>query len=291
MSFPDLSFIETARALEIEAIEGGRALSEFSLDPDIPATPEDARVLGRPVDDAEEVSERVRALEEYISLARVAFQQRGLIYPFAPSAAGDSLDILPGHKDRARQVAELSRIVSLSHPVSKEFERRAFKALQSLVGGWGVCVGAPRDDGRGPQEGIKRFRSLLEVWETGTDWPASYASSGDNGADGFVVLGRGWGGPVVFFQSKNCSFSLKNFPEEFARMSEVFVDWFGKRVDHGRTIIPVCAMNTVLTVQIKERIAEARGPFRGHMIDAVDILGTEVSGIDDALRRPVCTIL
>ena len=291
MTFPDLAFIETARALESEAVEGGRASSEFGRSPDVDEHFEEARVLGRGADDAEEVADRIHAVEEYVAFARVAFQQRGLTYPFAASATGDSLESLPGHRETAKRVAELSGMVSLGHPVSKQFERRAFLALQTLVGGWGVCVGAPRDDGQGPKAGIKRFRGMLEPWEIGAEWPSTYAASGDLGADGFAILGRGWGGPVVFFQSKNCSFSLKNFPEEFARMSDVFLDWFGKRVDHGRTIIPVCAMNTVLTVELKERIAEARGPFRGHMIDAVDILGVEIVGSGLMLRQSACTIL
>lgn len=291
MTFPDLSFVETARALEIEAVEGGRALSEFSLSPDLPATEDDARVLGRAIDDVEEMAERIRAVEEYVDFARVAFRERGLIYPFTPTDAGDSLDTLPGHRGTALRVSALSGIVSQGHPVSKEFEKRAFTALQHLVGGWGVCVGAPRDDGHGPERGIRRFRELLEPWETGAEWPAVYAASGDHGADGFVVLGRSWGGPVIFFQSKNSSFSLKNFPEEFARMSDIFLDWFGKRMDHRRTIVPVCAMNTVLTVELKERIAEARGPLRGHMLDAVDIICAEVGSGDHALRLPGCTVL
>jgi len=290
MSFPDLSFIQTARALEVEAVEGGRVLSEFSLDPDAAANSEEARVLGRAVDDIDEIEERARALQEYVGHARRAFEQRGLTYPFDMSSAGDSLDVLPGHKPMALQVAELSGIVSQGLPVAKDFEKRAFRALQGLVGGWGVCVGAPRDDGRGPEDGIRRFRGLLQPWEFGQDWPAAFPASGDNGADGFIVLGRGWGGPVFFFQSKNTSFSLKSFPEEFARMPEVLDDWFGKRLNQRRTVVPVCGLNTVLTVELKERIAEARGPLAGHIVDAVDILGVEVGTVDHPLRLPGCMI-
>lgn len=291
MSFPDLSFIDTARRFEVEAVEGGRALNEFSMDPESGVNSEEVRVLGKAVDDIEETSERIQTLQEYVPHARSAFQQRGLTYPFDTSVAGDSLDVLPGHAETAGRVADLSGTVSQGKAVAKEFERRAFRALHILLGGgWGVCVGAPRDDGLGPEAAIRRFRGLLEPWEQGQDWPAAFAHSGDHGADGFVVLGRGWGGPVVFFQSKNTSFSLKDFPEEFARMSEVFNDWFGRRVNRYRTVVPVCALNTVLTIEQKERIAEARDPLSGHIVDAADILGAELGSVEHPLRLGGCTL-
>jgi hypothetical protein len=292
VSFPDLSFIEVARALEVEAVDGGRSLSEFSFDPGVTTDPEEEAVLGRPVDDMDEIEERSRALQEYLAYARLAFEQRGLVYPFDLSSGGDSLDVVPGQKSTAAQVAHLSRIVSQGLPVAKEFEKRAFQALQGLVGGWGVCVGAPRDDRHGPEKGIRRFREYLEPWEVGPNWPAAFPPSGDNGADGFIILGRGWGGPIVFFQSKNTSFSLKSFPEEFGRVPEILDDWFGKRLNQRRSLVPVFGLNTVLTVELKERIAEARGPaLAGHIVDAVDILGVETGSVDHPLRMSGCTIL
>jgi hypothetical protein len=93
----------------------------------------------------------------------------------------------------------------------------------------------------------------------------------------------------VFFQSKNTSFSLKDFPEEFARMPEVFNDWFGRRINKFRTVVPVCALNTILTVEQKERIAEARDPLGGHIVDAADILSVELSVADHPLRLGGCT--
>ena len=290
MSFPDLSFIDTGRRVEVEAVEGGRAMNEFTVDPESGGNDEEVRVLGKAVDDMEETGERVQTLQEYVPHARSAFQQRGLTYPFDTSLGGDSLSVLPGHADTARLAAKLSAAVSQGKAIAKEFEMRAFRALQLFLGGWGVCVGAPRDDGQGPEAAIRRFRALLEAWEVGQDWPADFARSGDYGADGFVILGRGWGGPVVFFQSKNTSFSLKDFPEEFARMSEVFNDWFGRRVNRYRTVVPVCALNTVLTIEQKERIAEARGPLGGHIIDAADILGAELGSIEHPLRVGGCTV-
>lgn len=290
MSLTDLSFIDTARRIEVEAIEGGRALSEFTLDPESGGNDEEVRVHGKAIDDIEEGAERRRVLQEYVPHARSAFQQRGLTYPFHVSGADDSLEVLPGHDETARVVAKLSEIVSVGKAVAKEFESRAFRALQVLIGGWGACVGAPRDDGHGPEAAIRRFRDLLQPWELGQEWPAAFAHSGDHGADGFVVLGRSWGGPVVFFQSKNTSFSLKDFPEEFARMPEVFNDWFGRRINRFRTVVPVCALNTILTVEQKERIAEARDPLGGHIVDATDILSVELGVADHPLRLGSCTL-
>jgi hypothetical protein len=291
MTFPDLSFIQTARELETEAVEGGRALSEFTFDSGESGSDEEAQILGRSVDDVEETTERVRALQEYISHVRMAFHQRGLVYPFDVSSSGDSLEILPGFKDPAHRVAQLSSIVGQAIPAAKDFESRAFKALQKVFGGWGVCVGAPRQSGEGPEKSIRKFRELLQGWETGPNWPAHYASSGDNGADGFILIGRSSGGPIVFFQSKNSSFSLKNFPEELARMSDILDDWFGRRMDHHRVIIPVCAFNTVLTLQLKERIVEARGSMACHLVDAVDIVCAELGAEGHPLRLGECKVM
>ncbi len=107
MSLTDLSFIDTARRIEVEAIEGGRALSEFTLDPESGGNDEEVRVHGKAIDDIEEGAERRRVLQEYVPHARSAFQQRGLTYPFHVSGADDSLEVLPGHDETARVVADL----------------------------------------------------------------------------------------------------------------------------------------------------------------------------------------
>ena len=48
------------------------------------------------VDSVEKTEERTKAVRQYENYARKAFQQRGLTYPFQLSAAGDSLEVLPG---------------------------------------------------------------------------------------------------------------------------------------------------------------------------------------------------
>src|SRR5438445_43071 len=111
MSFPDLSWIETVRGLEVEAIDGGRTINEFTLAPDEVQNEEDRPVLGRAVDDEEETEERLRALPQYLDYARAAFQQRGLVYPFQVSSSRDSLEVASGQKEVARRSADLSRIV------------------------------------------------------------------------------------------------------------------------------------------------------------------------------------
>ena len=95
------------------------------------------------------------------------------------------------------------------------------------------------------------------AWETG-DSRLDFARSGDHGADGFIILGRGWGGPIVFFQAKNTNFNLKDPPEEFSRIPEVLQDWFGRRWNQHRAIIPVLAVNSVLTLEMKADIYQAR---------------------------------
>src|SRR5262245_9152432 len=54
MNALDLSFVESARALEVDAMEGGRPLNEFTIDPQTSINEEEVPVLGRSVDDAEE---------------------------------------------------------------------------------------------------------------------------------------------------------------------------------------------------------------------------------------------
>lgn len=53
-------------------------------------------------------------------------------------------------------------------------------------------------------------------------------------------------------------------------------DWFGRPIDQRRSVIPVYAVNTVFTSELKEGVFRAAGAGRGyHVIDAVDILHAE----------------
>jgi hypothetical protein len=86
MASLDLSFIDEARALEVEVIDTGRGTSEFTLAPgvsnfatDVGEGDEEA-LHGRPVDDLLEIGERLKDLPRYVDLARLAFMQRGLTY-------------------------------------------------------------------------------------------------------------------------------------------------------------------------------------------------------------------
>jgi hypothetical protein len=286
----DLSFAESARALEVDAIEGGRSLNEFTLDPQTSVNDEEVPVLGRSVDDAEETAERVSLIRRFLEYARLAYEQRGLVYPFQSAAGGDSLEIVPGHEPVAKRCAEISAMIRKGQPISKQFEETAFRALQKLVGGWAVCIGAPRRNGTGAELAIREFRRCLTRWETGGSWPSDFARNGDHGADGFIILGRAWGGPIVFFQAKNTNLDIKDHPEEFARHPEIIHDWFGKRWNQHRIIIPIIATNSVLTLEMKDRFFEARGNSAVHMIDAVDILYTEVGSPRHHLRRQQCIV-
>jgi hypothetical protein len=291
MSTLDLSFVESARALEVDAMEGGRPLNEFTIDPQTSANDEEVPIMGRSVDDAEETAERVALVQQFLPYARYAYEQRGLVYPFQRSGAGDSFEIVPGQEQIAKRSASLSGMIRKGQPVSKEFEQEAFKALHKLVGGWGICVGAPRQNGTGAKAAIEDFRKSLLNWEKGDAWPQDFAKNGDHGADGFIILGRGWAGPMIFYQAKNTNFDLKDHPEEFSRMSENLHDWFGKRWDHHRKLIPVFAINSILTFEMKDRIFEARGTAGVQMLDAVDILCAEFTGPQHQCRRRQCIVL
>jgi hypothetical protein len=296
----DLSFIDEARALEVEAIDTGRSTSEFTLAPG-PANfdadvgeGEEEWLHGRPVDDVLEVDERLKSLPQYVDLARLAFQQRGLPYPFEIDDSRQSLAVNPGLKQFASKVADLSRVVRHGNPEAAKFEKRAFRALHRLVGGWGVCVGSPRETaGMGAEKTVRHYRSLLLAHEQKEgSWPEDFSRNGDNGADGFLILGRGWGGPVAFYQSKNTGFDLESYPEEFGRMPGITEDWFGKKMNLGRCLIPVLALNTVLSIELKERIYAERGEMHGaHIIDAVDILATEVVPPAHVTLQPACLVL
>lgn len=290
MNYPDLSFVSIARDLEVEAVDGGRALSEITLDPGIDEEGEDAAVLGRSVDSVDKTEERTKAVRQYENYARKAFEQRGLTYPFQLSVAGDSLEVLPGAVTIAKRTAELSSMVRQGDKIAKLFETTAFRALHALAGGWGVCTGHPRERPGGPGKAIPRFRSLLQDWEIGKELPGVVARSGDHGADGFLVMGRSWGGPVFFFQAKNVNFSTKEFPSEFLRMSDILNDWFGLRIDRYRRVVPVLAVNTVLTLEDKSVAFEAGGPHGLHFVDAVDILCFEFAASNHAFRSVDCII-
>ena len=207
----------------------------------------------------------------------MAFQQRGLTYPFEIDESHQALTVNLGQIHLASNVADLSRVIRRGNPDAAKFEKRAFRALHKLVGGWGMCVGSPRETRRWGRRRLSRhYRSQLLPHEQGTAWPTDFSPNGDGGADGFLILGRGWGGPIAFYQSKNTGFDLESHPEEFSRIPSIAEDWFGKKINAGRRILPVLALNTVLTIDLKERIYAARGEFHGvHIIDAVDILAAE----------------
>lgn len=294
----DLSFVDLGREAEVEVVDTGRSLCEFTLAPgptsltaEIGEGEEDA-VHGRPVDDVLDADERLRDLPRYVAMAQIAFQERGLVYPFEVSASHDGLTIKRGEGALAVKVADLSRIVRQGIPTAARFEKRAFRAAQKWIGGWGMCVGAPRETrGIGGEKAIRHFRGQLLRHEAGGYWPDNFTRNGDEGADGFLILGRGWGGPIVYYQSKNTSFDLESYPEEFGRMPSVMEDWFGRKLNTGRRVIPVLALNTILTIALKEQIFEARGEAGVHILDAVDILASEEVPSTHTTRACNCLVL
>ena len=299
MALPNLSFIDEARALEVEAVDTGRGTSEFTFAPgptnfsgDVGETDEEP-LYGLPVDDVLELGERLKDLPRYIELATAAFEQRGLTYPFEIDDSRQALAVIGGRERLASKVANLSRVIRHAGRDASQFEKRGFRALQKLIGGWGVCVGSPRDaPGMGAEKTIRYYRSLLLEHERGTQWPADFSPNGDNGADGFLILGRAWGGPVAFFQSKNTGFDLQSPPEEFSRIPSIVEDWFGKKMTARRQIIRVLALNTVLTIDLKEKICIERGEQSGaHIIDAVDILAAEDVAPMPVALRPACLVV
>ena len=298
MALDDLSFIDEARALEVEAIEPGCTRCDFTFAPGqaslgVAVSENDEEALnGRPVDDVIEIGERIRDLPRYVDLAKVAFQQRGLEYPFEIDESRQSLALLRGGRRLASKVADLSRIVRHGQKDAANFEKRAFRSLHKLIGGWGVCVGAPREALQmGEERTIRKFRDYLLPHECGSEWPTDFSPNGDHGADGFIILGRGWGGPIAFYQSKNTGFDLENYPEEFGRIPAIAEAWFGKKVDLGRQVIPVLALNTVLTIDLKEKIYSERGRHGVHIIDAVDILAAEEVSPTHQASQCECLVL
>lgn len=295
----DLSFVDTGRRLEIEAVDGGRGLSSMSVDPhslvsldaDL-ADDEEVPIVFTSVDDAQERIEDVETIDAYLEYARTAFRQRGLTYPFCQSGAGDSLQVVRGGEQHANLVVGLARVVRQGNPAASAFEKRAFRALQRHIGGWGVSVGSPRENpGMGEKAAVTGFRALLHSWEKGAQLPHAFSPNGDRGADGFVVLGRAWAGPLVFFQAKNTNYDMRGHAEEFSRISEITLDWFGRRYNQDRQVVRVLALNTVLTFEQKGRIFLAAGEHAGiHIIDAVDILCAELSDPAHELLCSSCAV-
>src|SRR6185295_16417332 len=96
-------------------------LNEFTNDPQTSTNPDDEPVMGRSVDDAEETAERIELVNQFLPHARVAYQQRGLVYPFQAAASGDSLEVVPGQHGLAKRAAELSGMIRKGQPIAKQF--------------------------------------------------------------------------------------------------------------------------------------------------------------------------
>src|SRR5215831_3279760 len=100
----DLSYIDELRSLEVEAIDAGCGTSEFTFSPrpanltGVVSEGEEDAVHGRAVDDVLEIGERLQHLPRYVEIAKTAFDQRDLQYPFEIDASGNALSVLPGAK-------------------------------------------------------------------------------------------------------------------------------------------------------------------------------------------------
>jgi hypothetical protein len=104
--------------------------------------------------------------------------------------------------------------------------------------------------------------------------------------DAICILGREWGGPLVFLQAKNSSFDRAKFAGDLLRVSDALQEWFGHRIDKVRSVITVCAVNTVLTTDLKHRAFTACSAGSGyHILDSVDILFAETESVDARTRR------
>ena len=130
----------------------------------------------------------------------------------------------------------------------------------------------------------------MRPWEKGGFTRDRHSKNGDYGADGFLVLGRLWGGPVVYFQAKNSSFELEDYANELGRVPEILNDWFGVYLNQRRFVIPVCALNTIMTIELKERNFQARGLTAFHVLDAVDVLAADLCDPEHELMKPACKI-
>ena len=288
--FPNVSFIQDARLLEVEAVYGGRRADAFSTSPVNGLALDEAPVANVAADDIQETEERVQLLSQYVPFAEQAFEERGLTYPFIIQDDRASLGALPGHKGLAETCAELSGCVGIGSGRAKEFECRAFRALHRLVGGWGVCVGHPRRNHAGLKRAVSQFRALLRKAEAGQYMRKSHAASGDYGMDAAWILGREWGGPLIFLQAKNAPFDREKFGADVLRASDALQEWFGHRVDKLRQVIVVCAVNTVLTTELKEKaFAACVGSAGYHIFDCVDIVLAETRTPDHILARDTAT--
>lgn len=270
--FPtDVAFIQDGRLLEVEAFDPGRRSNQIAALPDegLPSLAAD--------DDIVETEERIQTVTTYVPYAQCAFEDRDLKYPFRKSLEGDSLHPVEGMESFARRCSDLSDLVGKNNSedqLAKRFERRAVEALHRFLGGWAVNIGSPRNDHSGPKKAVRRFREMLGT-EKG-DFQPDYPKTGDFGADAVWILGKVWGGPIVYLQAKNCSFSIKEMPEEFNRVSDILYKWFGRRIDQCRSIVRVYAVNTLLTSEYKDRVYQAGGNASCiHVLDAVDILAAE----------------
>jgi hypothetical protein len=274
--FPqDVSWIQDARALEVEAVNPGASSTQLAATPSLGIASDEEDVMMSEVDDVQDIEGRIGLAPRYVPHAREAFEDRGMTYPFEISDYKASLVVIPGFEELAANAARLSEMVTRGGATAKEFEVRATQALHRLIGGWAACVGAPRKHAAqygGLEKAIRGFRAMLDK-ERGDYFPSPCAAGGDDGLDAVFILGRSWGGPVVFLQSKNSSFCIKDIPQEFARQQDICHKWFGRRIGDGRAVIPVFAVNSVLTHAMKEQIHAAG--WRCHVIDAVDILLAE----------------
>lgn len=272
----DLSFLGVTRPLEVEAVEGGRSMNEFSLDTGNSTDFEEAPIFGRSIDDVEETDDRLRMLAPYVAYAEKAFRQRGIHYPFRISSSRASLEVISGLEHVARLVAELSSIISIGGSIADEFEKKALTALGVLLHGRAVSVGAPRKSRRGPGHDVGVFRAGLFEWETGSYRRKRYPCSGDMGADGFVFLGRSIAGPIVYYQAKNSLFNLERIPREFHRPGQVMHDWFGKEMISERIVIKAFGVNSILTLEEKLNITKDQGESKILILDAVDIVSAQL---------------
>lgn len=237
---------------------------------------DDAPVGSVATDDIQEMEGRVANLQKYVPYAKKAFAERGLTYPFKTTANMATLESLPGQRSFAIECAQLSSAVGIGGSVAKKFEVRAFRALHRLIGGWAVCVGAPREKGTGCRRAVRAFRDQLNKVELGRYCNTDPPRSGDYRMDGIWLLGREWGGPLVYFQAKNSLFDPDRFAGDLLRLSDSLNEWFGRPLDKYREVIQVCAVNTILTTELKEDAFHACKAGCGyHILDGVDILFAE----------------
>jgi hypothetical protein len=270
-------FIDVGRLLEIEALRPARRSNEFSTSPAFEAVVgiDDSNVVFRPADDILESQERQIALDNYLPFARRAFSERGLTYPFLRT--GDTLVCTQGARARhlAERIVQLTELSGIGGDKAKEFEVRATKALHRFIGGRGIAVGAPRNAKTGPERAVVGFRKMVKD-ECGDFRRSGYPPSGDFGADAFFILGRQWGGPVVFVQVKNSSFDPVKFAADLLTGSTAFEEWFGRKLDKSRQVVAVVAVNSTLTIEAKETAFEScLGGFGYHILDCVDIVCAE----------------